>query len=430
MKIKVVSKPYAEVMAMKRGKHITPKRPNIFFRTLMRLVSIPDLIATHFKYEDIGMERLGKREPCLVLMNHSSFIDLEIAASVMYPRPFNIVSTTDGFIGKNWLMRQIGCIPTKKFVNDAGLISDMRYALHELKSSVILFPEAGYSFDGTATTLPDTLGRCVKHMGVPLVMLRTYGAYSRDPLYNNLQRRRVDVSATREYLLSADEISTMSADEIQSIIEKQFSFDSFAWQKENNIRIDELFRADGLGRVLYKCPECLSEGKMLGEGTTITCRACHKKYYLDELGELRAQSGETRFSHIPDWYRWQRECVREEIERGEYSVDIPVNIFMGIDMKRLYDIKEGKLTHTADGFRLTGGDGELDYVQKPLSSYSLNSDFFWYEIGDVVGIGNSHELFYCFPKITDDIVAKMRLAAEELYKIIYERKRCAKATVD
>lgn len=423
MKIKVVRKPYSEVMSMNRGKHIVPKRPNMFFRTLMRLVSIPDLSATHFKYKDIGMERLGKKEPCLVLMNHSSFIDLEIAATVMYPRPFNIISTTDGFIGKNWLMRQIGCIPTKKFVNDPTLLGDMRYAVEKLKSSVVLFPEAGYSFDGTSTTLPDTLGRCVKYLGVPLVMIKTYGAFSRDPLYNNLQRRKVNVSATREYLLSREEIREKSADEIQQLIEKQFAFDSFAWQRDNNVKIDEPFRADGLNRVLYKCPDCLTEGQMLGEGTTVFCRACGKKHTLDEYGVLHAEDGETRFSHVPDWYRWQRECVRQEIENGDYSVDIPVDVFMGIDTKCLYDVSCGRLTHTVDGFRLTGAEGELDYIQKPLSSYSLNSDFFWYEIGDVIGIGNNRELYYCFPRVKDDVVTKIRLAAEEIYKLVYERKR-------
>ena len=423
MKIKVEKKSYSQVMAMEKGKCIIPKKPNIFFRTLMRLVSIPDLVATRFRSRDIWMHRLGKKEAALVLMNHSSFIDLEIAATVMFPRPFNIVSTTDGFIGKGWLMRQIGCIPTKKFVNDAALLYDMKYAIDKLKSSVVLFPEAGYSFDGTSTTLPDTLGRCVKHIGAPLVMIKTYGAFSRDPLYNNLQQRKVEVSATREFLLSKEEVESKTANEIQALIEEQFSFDSFKWQRENGIRITEPTRADGLNRVLYKCPHCLAEGKMTGSGTSLTCGACNKSYTLDELGVLSADDGDTRFDHVPDWYKWQRECVRRELLDGTYSVDVPVSILMGIDMKKLYDVGEGRLTHSKDGFRLTGCDGELDYLQKPLSSYSVNSDFFWYEIGDVIGIGNSNELYYCFPKCEGDVVTKVRLAAEELYKIVYETRR-------
>lgn len=92
-----------------------------------------------------------KGEPCLVLMNHSSFIDLKIAIMVLFPRPFHIVCTSDGFVGKKRLMRRLGCIPTRKFMNDVVLVRDMIYALRELKSSVLLYPEASYSFDGTQT---------------------------------------------------------------------------------------------------------------------------------------------------------------------------------------------------------------------------------------------------------------------------------------
>ena len=42
--------------------------------------------------------------------------------------------------------------------------------------------------------------------GAPVVMIRTYGAFARDPLYNNLQLRKVKVSARMEYLLSPEEI--------------------------------------------------------------------------------------------------------------------------------------------------------------------------------------------------------------------------------
>ena len=83
MKIKVKNSSYDEVIALERKKHKRPNTPNIFFRTLLRLVSLPDLLKTSFKCERIGMEKLGKNEPCLVLMNHSSFIDLEIVVSLL-----------------------------------------------------------------------------------------------------------------------------------------------------------------------------------------------------------------------------------------------------------------------------------------------------------------------------------------------------------
>jgi len=423
MKIKTKSMSYEQVMALPRAKHQAPHRPNILFRTLLKVVCTPDLIATRFSCRRIGMEKLGRREPCLILMNHASFIDLKIASTLLYPRPFNIVCTADGLVGKKWLMRQLGCIPTQKYVPDIRLVRDMVHAVRKNQCSVLMYPEAGYSFDGTATPLPDTLGSCVKLLGVPVIMIRTEGAFARDPLYNNLQRRRVKVSAEMEYLLSPEDIKSKSAEDINAILKEQFSFDYFRWQKQKGVKIKEPFRADFLNRVLYRCPHCQTEGRMEGRGIHLTCHACGKVWELSEEGEMRALTGETEFSHIPDWYRWERECVRGEIERGEYSLDVPVDICMLIDTKALYRVGEGRLQHTSQGFHLTGCDGKLDYTQKPLASYSLNSDYYWYEIGDVIGIGNTDVLYYCFPKTDRDVVAKARLATEELYRMALSRKQ-------
>lgn len=418
MKIKVIDKKYSDVIAIERKKHKKPIRPNMFFRTLLKLVALPDLIETGFKVTRIGMEKVGKKEPCLVIMNHSSFIDLEIVSSVLYPRPFNIVATTDAFIGKELLMRLIGCVPTTKFTSDPTLVRDIIYTVKKLRSSVVIFPEAGYSFDGTATVMPDTLSRLAKMLNIPVVSIHTDGAFLRDPLYNNLQKRKVKVSATEKLLLSASDVEKMSAEEIQEIISREFDFDAFAWQKENRIKIDEPFRADGLNRVLYKCPHCLAEGKMIGLGTDITCGACGVKYTLDEYGYLVREGGEAKFDHIPDWYEWERECVKEELLSGEYRLDLPVEIMMTVDTKAFYRVGDGRLVHTVEGFHLTGCDGEINYEQKPLASYTVCADFNFYEIGDVIAIGTHEKLYYCFPKTEGDVVAKARLATEELYKLV------------
>ena len=422
MKIRTVQKSYAEVMAMPRPKHRKPLKPCMFFRVLLKVLSLPAMLLTRFSVRKTGMEKLGKNEPCLFLMNHSGFIDMKIASSILFPRPFNIVCTTDGFVGKGWLMRLIGCIPTQKFVRDLTLVKDMVYAVKELKSSVLMYPEAGYSLDGCAGPIPKSLGRCIKLLGVPVVMIRTDGAFSHEPLYNSLQQRKMKISAEMEYILSPEEVERLSADEINDIVAGCFSFDSFRWQQQNMVRIPEKFRADGLNRVLYKCPHCLAEGKMKGEGVLLTCESCGAEYELDEYGWLRCLTGEGKFDHVPDWFGWQRECVRKELEEGSYRLDTEVDIAMMVNMSCVYMVGSGRLVHDASGFRLTGCDGELDYVQKPLASHSVNADYYWYEIGDIISVGDSKALYFCFPKNCGDIVAKTRLAAEELYKMM-ERKR-------
>ena len=429
MKIKQKTLPYETVAALPKAPHYKPIKPSRLLGTVVRVLAIFDQIKTKFTYTEHRMEKLGK-EPCLILMNHSCFLDLKLAYKLFYPRRFNIVSTTDGLIGwfgfKGKLMRWLGCVPTQKFVSDPSLITDMNYALKEKKASVLMYPEAGYSFDGRATVLPKRFGVLLKKLNVPVVTVITQGAFAYDPLYNNLQKRKVKVHADVTYLLTPEEIQEKSVEEIDALINEQFAFDAFKWQYENKIEITEDFRADGLNRILYKCPVCGAEGENEGKGTTLTCKKCGTVHELTTLGRMKAASGETKFAHIPDWYDWQRAEVRKEIETGKYLLDTDVSIAVLKDHKALYHVGEGRLVHNENGFTLTGCDGKLSYSQAPQSSYTLNSDYFWYEIGDIIAIGNADQLYYCFPK-QRDVVTKARLAAEEMYTIYREKKLAARA---
>ncbi len=414
---------YDDIMKMPVPKHRNPKKPNIFWRTLTYLVSIPDLIKTGYKFKKVGMERLKRGEPALILANHSSFLDFEIAYHSLYPMKINTVATLDAFIDKAWLMYQIGCFPTRKFITDLQLIRDIKYCIEKNKSSVLMYPEAGYTFDGTRTTLPSTVASLVKMLGVPLCMLEAYGSFLRDPMYNKLQNRRVDVRAELRYLLSPEEISRMSVEEIEAVINENFSYDELRRQREEGIVISEPTRADGLESVLYKCPSCHAEGKTLGKGTKITCTACGRGWTLTENGFLRADTGKTEFEHIPDWNRWQRECVREEILNGTYGYDEPVDIYMIVNYKGAYRVGDGVLTHNADGFHLVGCDGRLDYSQSSRSMYTCESALYWYQIKDVIGMGDKRALYFAMPKERQELVNKTRLAVEEIFKLIKENKK-------
>jgi len=421
MKIKTKTITYEKVMALPRPAHKKPYKPSILLQTVVRIASLFDLLPTRFHYTKRGMEKIGKKEPCLILMNHSSFIDLKIASGIFYPRRYGIVSTFDTLMGKELLMRFVGCFPTQKFVTDMTLIKDIQHLLRERKVSVLMYPEAGYSFDGRTTTLPRKMGILLKKLGVPVVTVITKGAFARDPLYNGLQLRKVPVSAEVTCLATAEEIKTKSVEELGALIDEAFSFDNFRWQQENHIVIDEPFRADGLHRILFKCPHCDAEDQAEGKGVYWSCQHCGKQYELTEKGFLQATDGHSKFTHIPDWMDWQRAQVRRELEEGSYLLDIPVTIGMMVDFKALYMVGTGRLVHNSEGFHLTGCDGKLDFKKGPLASHSLNADFFWYEIGDVICIGDQDAQYYCFPLNGENVVTKSRLAAEELYKLKKQR---------
>lgn len=177
MKINTRNLPYEEVLKLPRLKHRNPRKPSKLLATVVRIASLPTLWKTKFSYTTERMELVGD-QPCLILMNHSSFTDMKLAYAIFYPKQFGIVTSVDamsGILGK--LMRFLGCTPTHKYVADLTLIQDIEYMLKKNKTSVLMYPEAGYSFDGRTTTLPRKLGILMKKLGVPVVTVITQGAF-------------------------------------------------------------------------------------------------------------------------------------------------------------------------------------------------------------------------------------------------------------
>ena len=421
MKIKCKNLDYDSVMKLPSWEHQKPKKPSRLLSWVCRAAGAGERKAIDFSLNKVDMDKAGDG-PWMVLMNHCSFTDLAIAYEVLKDKPFSLVCTSDALVGKKWFIRGLGCIPTRKFVSDISLISDMEYALNTNKASVLMYPEAGYSLDGTGTKIPRRMGVLLKKLKHPVVMITTYGAFTRDPLYNNLQKRNVKVSCTMKCLFTPEELSDLKVREIDEVLDREFTFDYFKWQQDNGISVTESFRADGLNRILYKCPHCMAEGQTEGKGISLKCKNCGVTYELDELGYLKCVNGEGKFTHVPDWFSWEREQIRKEISDGTYKLAVPCDIAVLKDTKALYMVGSGTLEHDSSGFVLNGCSGKLHYEQSPGASYSVNSDYYWYEIGDIVSIGTNDCLYYCFPK-EGDIVAKTRIAAEELYKMSKEKAR-------
>ena len=413
MKIKTKNISLAQALNKKIPKQRI-KKPNWLFSLLVRILSVGELKKAKFTF-DKSVKKFFKN-PCLILMNHSCFLDLKIASKIIFPKRHFIVATTDAFVGKNWLMRQIGCIPTQKFTTTLGLINDINYCINTLKTSVLLYPEAGYSFDGRTTEIPKRLGVLVKKLNVPLVTIITDGAFNFQPLFNNLRYRKSKVTAEVKCLVTKEQVKELSSQEISDLIIKEFSFNAFKSQLENKVIIDEENRAEGIERILYKCPHCLAEGAIKGEKTKLTCSNCGATYTLTELGELKGENVEAKFNNVTDWYDFERLCARQEILDGKVNIELNVDIKIIADYKALYSVGSGKLVQNENGLTLYDENGNELFFQSATSTYSLNVDFFWYEIGDVICIGNTERLYYCFPK-TNFPVAKSRLIAEELYKI-------------
>ena len=200
-----------------------------------------------------------------------------------------------------------------------------------------------------------------------------------------------------------------------------FQYDDFAWQKATGTKVTYEKRAEGLHKVLYQCPHCGREYEMGSAGVEIFCNHCGKRWKMTELGELQALEGETEFSHIPDWYEWERSNVKAEVESGTYdSGELPVHIDSLPNAKKFIRLGNGTLRHDMNGFHVRGTDFEGDPFETDWPVPSLYSVHIEYEYlgkyGDCIDLNTLQDTWYTYPEAPAKFsVTKMALATEELY---------------
>jgi len=398
------------------------RKPNRQWRVLTPvtwLLSYPKTIMHRAKVDKTGMPKWLK-PPYFLLCNHNSFMDFMIMTKAIFPHRANYVVAIDGYIGMEWLLRAVGGICNRKFTKSVNLVRNMLYA-RDNGDIVALFPEARYSLCGTTAVLPVSLGKMVRKMNVPVVTLIMHGHHINSPFWNVGNRKIKPVESKISLLLTKEETQELSVEEINARIIEAFQYNEYAWQKENNVVVKDETRAVGLQKVLYQCPACMTEYKMTAKKSTLRCGCCGKEWEMSQLGELSALNGETEFSHIPDWYEWERTNIRCEVEGGTYSQDVEVRIESLPNAKGFITFEEtGKLTHNMEGFTLTGAyEGEKFELHWPAAElHSCHIEYDYMKRGDCVDLNKTDDTFYLFPIGDRFAVTKIALATEELHRFL------------
>jgi len=395
-----------------------PVRTKWYLRPLTYLFSLPDVLKHRLKITKIGTE--GLKPPYLMLCNHNAFMDFKAATKAIFPARANYVVAIDGFIGREKLLRNVGGICKRKFTSDVTLVRQLAEVIKNGDVAVV-YPEARYSLCGTTAVLPSSLGRLCKMLKVPVVTFICHGHHVNSPFWNLHQRGVKPTEAEFKLLFTPDEVASTSVDEINERIVDAFQYDDFAWQRERGIKTPYKGRAEGLHKVLYQCAACGKEYRMTSEGAKLRCTECGKSWTMSEYGELSGDDGATEFSHIPDWYEWERANVRREVEAGTYSTgEMPVTVDTLPNAKRFIRLGEGTMIHDMNGFTVRGVDVDGDPFEMIKSVQSLYSCHIEYEYlgkhGDCVDLNTLEDTWYIYPHDCDFAVTKMALATEELYQ--------------
>lgn len=399
-----------------RKKDMTPfrnpdkiKRQNPFLLRLIWLISYIMAGGKKCRIKRIGMEDV--KPPYLLLSEHQGFPDYYLTPLALYPHRATYVSDIEGFAhyGK-WLYSGIGCIGTRRFTNEIGLVRSIFQVVRQNKDIIVIYPEACHSSVGTNRTLPVSVGKLAKKLGVPVVIQKMYGSYLTSPVWDEEHTRKVPLSVSLHKILDPGQLKELPASQITEIINQNFHYNEYQWQYENKIAIDYPKRAEGLHRVLYQCPSCKKEFGMVSSRNLLKCSYCSKEWAMDEYGQLAATQGKTEFSHIPDWYQFQKDEVKKQLAAGQYRFNGKVRIEAMPSEKGFVDLGTGLLVQGEQEMVLTIADTGQKIVFPHRNV--LHVEYNYRGKGDCIVLSTSECCYYLYPLASECNVTKVQFAVE------------------
>src|SRR5690554_7942614 len=117
-----------------------PLKEKWFLTPLAYALSFSATLTRGLKVNKVNMK--GLKPPFLLLCTHHAFIDFKVTTAALFPYRANYVVAIDGFLKREWLLRNAGGICKRKFTNDLQLIRQIREVLTTNGDILALYPEA------------------------------------------------------------------------------------------------------------------------------------------------------------------------------------------------------------------------------------------------------------------------------------------------
>ncbi len=254
-------------------------------------------------------------KPCIVLCNHGSFYDFAYAGRLLFKHKPHFVVARMYFhhkmLGK--IISGTGAFPKSMFVND---IESTKNSMKVISAGEVLamMPEARLSTVGKFEDIQDSTFKFIKKMQVPVYFVKINGGYLAKPKWSKNIRKGAFVEAELNQLFTKEDLENLSTEEIKAKIESALNFNEWEWLETHpEIQYKDKHIAEGMENVLCICPKCHQKHCLTANKNKITCEHCN----LDVTVDNRYQLSGVKFKNIAEWYDWQTEEIKKEIEQNE-----------------------------------------------------------------------------------------------------------------
>ena len=247
--------------------------------------------------------------PAVIVGTHTCDMDHILSALTLYPvRPTYIVS--EHFMrnpSTAKLLKKMHVITKKMFSPDVSTIKNILRAKKE-NAVIFIFPEGRLPCCGRSLPVTSGTAELIKKLGVDLYAWKAAGAYCTFPKWREKGENRVgEIHASVTRLLTADEVTQKSVAEIEEITENAIRHDDELAMQGVEFKCDNM--ANGVDKILFKCPKCLQEGTLTSEGNHIRC-TCGLDATLDTFYRLH----DAPFDSVNEWFAWQQSSIDTETE--------------------------------------------------------------------------------------------------------------------
>ena len=334
--------------------------------------------------------------PSIVLCNHGSFIDFVYAESLLRKsRPHFVVARLYFYhelLGG--LLKTLGSFPKSMFALD---MESTRNSLRVLQKGEVLamMPEARLSTAGKFEDIQPGTYSFLKKAGVPVYTVKICGDYFADPKWGRGFRRGSLVEAELDLLFTAQQLQTMTLQEIRQAVEQRLDYDEFRWLESHpEIRYKGKYLAEGLENILTICPNCGGRHTITTKKMDVYCENCG---HLTTMDNRYRFAGDFRFQNFSQWFDWQKSVMEETILRDpDFSMSTKVEFRLpgrGSTLTRCAG--SGICTLDRSGLTFTGTrDGEPCQAHFSLARiYRL-----LFGAGENFEIYNGSEIWYFVPE--------------------------------
>jgi hypothetical protein len=272
---------------------------------LLKAAYAPALLK-RLRVEAAGVDALPP-PPFLLMADHSNALDAYVLGALV-GTPVRYMSNIEGVHpAKAVLASLVGAYGRRKGSNDMAALRKT-FELSRAGDAIGLFPEGDRSWDGTSAPIRPGAGKLARRLGVPLVLARQRGNYLARPRWASRPRRGpwgVEFAA-----FGADELGRMSDGLAEALIAAAVRKDEIkdairelrAFEGEGN--------AEGVERLLWRCPVCGKADAIRGSGDVVRCAACSAKWALDANCRIRPLNAPMslhaeEIRDLGDWSAWQ-----------------------------------------------------------------------------------------------------------------------------